>query len=256
MITLLILAIGIFGWFELVNRRFIQNMKNDNYDDKISRELAGYVRSIIHATVVTLMTTIGLYWLREISSENIFTSRSDIYVCMSIMSIAYFLHDIIHLQLGNNSQKTIYTIHHLCFSAFLLWTVIFDTCHYGGLVLYLAESGTVILNMFQYFKFYAKLYGGRIINHTKKADKKKMEHYNNLSYFTFLVFTYIFVQTRLVNMTMLLINHYNHIIFSPVPILIMGFVLYLNGRWLISIVNMIRYFKPIEYNHDALKKDC
>lgn len=262
MISLCILLVGIIIWLELLDRYFVTELQEKHYTHELSKEISGYIRSCGHAVIVSCLAAFGIYRLS--SSSTIFTDYSDVYVTTGIVSIAYFMHDLLHIlkrsvvwnhkSNSNWEQDRLYMIHHICFSIFLIWTNYMGNYHYGGLILYLSELSTIVLNYFQYHRFYAKLYAGRIKNHEKRADKKRMNYHNKMTYCIFFVFTLVFIQSRIINLAILLYNFFSAMM-SPVPLIISGFVVYLNGKWFISIIHALYNFRSIEFNQDSLKKD-
>ena len=66
------------------------------------------------------------------------------------------------------------------------------------MIFMLTELSTVVVDIYQYFRFYANYYAGRVDNYDNIKDDKKLQFYNKLSNFTFVVFTFVFFEVRLV----------------------------------------------------------
>lgn len=248
--------------------------KNEKMDD--AKRYASYVTSFIHSVLACIYSLLSIAEI--ISFGNIYEleTTSTIYKIFAPMTTGYFLQDLTYLYSGynnNNKKETfMYVVHHTVFMVTDYYIIKRETCHGVASILTLLELSTIILNVYQYFRYWTKYYNGYrhcnlcstygegeyCSNHQSNNGRIALM-YNIYSQRIFNIFAFVFFVVRIVLPFGIYYYFFDQFISQKKIFLlsIVTFTVLLNSWWFYMIVRMVinyRFIKPYQSLHSKLKE--
>lgn len=236
------LILYVFIFYQLLMYINTLRFPKFGYDELL---ISANVCSFVNASIVTLYSLYALFRIHcDISifnvSEALFLMNSDNMNIIANLIVGYFISDVIYLLLCTRTlskNNIMYLVHHVIFSLILYWFSVSGKYHFFGLATLLTESSTIIINMHQYCRYYAKIYKNNLLN-------EQRDIYNIYAYCLFFVFIIVFICSRFIVTIMLILGYYE-LIYKTEPLLFLLaiFIFMLNGIWLKEIIKIIFNYK-------------
>lgn len=213
------------------------NFNNENLLN--SANLCSFVNAIIITSYsLGLLFTIDNIFTPSITLFNYTTYHM---IILTNMLVGYFLSDIVYLILfaKKNKNTIAYLVHHIIFSLILFWINYIEKYHFLTIIVLLTEASSIIINIFQYYRYYAKYYKNNSMYENNIIS-------NIIAYILFILFIITFIFTRFILILYLVIN-YLEIIWNNEPLLLIfvTFIISLNTLWLKDILHVFFYYKFI-----------
>jgi len=218
-------------------------LKQYKLTKKIICEYSGYINSLIHAicTVIYAILTIN----SKFNELDKLDTTSNYMKYGIQFSIGYFIQDIINITLNYidylENKKILefisYLIHHISISVGLYYVLKLNTYHlFTGLIL-LSEISTIILNIYNFSKFFSNYY-------KKNKIIDKQIYYNKLSKIFFIIFGFTFFLIRIIFINVVFLYYYNQIKMIAYNYIYLYIVItILNIVWFKKIYDRILNFK-------------
>lgn len=240
----ILLPLNISFWYLFFRFTYYLNRKRlEKYSIKEveARNYTSYLNSLIHACLSIVYSSFALYM--DYDKIPNFESASIWFQLLAPITLGYFVQDFLHMITVMLKEKLVlenisFMIHHIAFFSVIYTLLEINKYHLITCLTMYVEISTVFINIYQYLKYYAKLYS--------KKESPLAKKYNDTAHYIFIITLVTFFSFRIVGIAVLTIVYYNQIWeYNYIFFFVAAFVLVLNFVWFFQMTKIVKNYRPI-----------